>query len=127
MRTVGSAAPAPTTARRATSAPAAAAPDATGAEPTRVTAGEAPATVSTPADRLDAPLTVDWVGGSDVAWEGVSLPDRFVEYHPLFADRPVDMRTRIRQAVMAGGVRELVGEARDAFAAGIAQSLLYRK
>lgn len=127
VRTLGSAAPAPTTGRRETSAPSTAVPDpsddASGTEQTRVTAVEAPATVSTPADRLDAPLTVDWVGGSDVAWEGVSLPDRFVEYHPLFADRPVDMRTRIRQAVMAGGVRELVGEARAARTTALIMSI----
>lgn len=126
VRTVGSAAPAPTTGRPPTSAPTTDvldAPDASGTEQTRATAVEAPATASTPADRLDAPLPVDWVGGSDVAWEGVSLPDRFIERHPLFADRPVDMRTRIRQAVMAGGVRELVGEARVARTSALIMSI----
>jgi hypothetical protein len=58
-----------------------------------------------------------------VAWEGVSLPARFVERHPTFAERPVDMRTRIRQAVMAGGVTELVGEAHVARTAALIMSI----
>jgi hypothetical protein len=75
------------------------------------TAIREPATATTPADRVDTPLRVDWLGGSDIAWEAVSLPAAFLRRVPTFAGRLVDMRTRMGQAVMADGVRAFVDEA----------------
>jgi hypothetical protein len=80
-------------------------------QPPVITMIEDPAIAESTAHRVDAPLRIDWVGGSDVAWEGVSLPEAFVRRMPNVEGRPLVMRTRTRQAVMAEGVRELVDEA----------------
>lgn len=80
-----------------------------------VTAISVPATVTTPADRVDEPLTVHWVGGSDIAWNDYSLPDDLLADLPTFGERPIVMRTRIVQAVMPVEMRTLV---EDAVAAG---------
>lgn len=97
----------------AASATAPAAAAASAAPP--VTAISEPATVSTPADRVDEPLTVHWVGGSDIAWNDYSLPDDLLADLPTFGERPIVMRTRIVQAVMPVEMRTLV---EDAVAAG---------
>ena len=50
----------------------------TAATPTQrspVTVIEDPAIAESTAHRVDSPLRIDWIGGSDVAWEAVSLPD----------------------------------------------------
>jgi len=70
-----------------------------------------PAFESSTADRTDAPLRIDWIGGSDVAWESVSLPNAFAVRVASIDGRPLEIRTRIRQAVMAPGATEMVDEA----------------
>lgn len=84
---------------------------------------EAPATVDSVAERLEGPLRIDWLGGSDVAWLDVSLPDAFVRHMPSFDGRPIEMRTRIRRAVMADGVAEMIGEATAADTDAIIMSI----
>jgi hypothetical protein len=86
-------------------------PAATPTQPPSITVIEDPAMAGSTAHRVDSPLRVDWVGGSDVAWEGVSLPEAFRRQMPNVEGRPFVLRTRTRQAVMADGVRELVDEA----------------
>lgn len=88
-----------------------------------VTVLREPATATTPADRIDTPLRVDWIGGSDIAWEAVSLPGGFVQRVPTFAGRPVEMRVRMSQAVMADGVRAFVDEAVAAHTDAIIMSI----
>jgi hypothetical protein len=66
------------------------------------------ATVTTPADRVDDALMIDWIGGSDVAWEQYSLPDEFVADLPAFAGRPLIVRTRTIQAAMPVATQALV-------------------
>jgi hypothetical protein len=84
----------------------------TGKESARaVTAIDGAASVASTADRLNSPLRIDWLGGSDVAWLDVSLPDAFMRQVTDFEGRPIAMTTRIRQAVMADGVSEMVDEA----------------
>jgi hypothetical protein len=88
-----------------------------------VTVLREPATATTPADRIDTPLRVDWIGGSDIEWEAVSLPGGFLQRVPTFAGRPVEMRTRMSQAVMADGVRAFVDEAVAAHTDAIIMSI----
>ena len=88
-----------------------------------VTVLREPAVATTPADRVDTPLRVDWIGGSDIAWEAVSLPGGFVRRVPTFAVRPVEMRIRMSQAVMADGVRAFVAEAVAAHTDAIIMSI----
>ena len=73
-----------------------------------LTAVSGPATVSSTADRVDEPLTVHWIGGSDVEWETFSLPNEFLGDLPDFGERPIVVETRIRQAVMPTGMTEMV-------------------
>ena len=84
---------------------------------------EQPTTATVAADPVDSPLRVDWIGGSDVALEGVSLPDAFVRRVASVGGRPLAMRTRIRQGVMPIGVREMVEEAVAAGTEAIVMSL----
>ena len=82
-----------------------------------------PATVTTPADRVDEPLTVYWIGGSDVAWNEMSLPDAVLADLPSFGDRPIVMRASTVQAVMPLEMRELFDGAVAAGADAIVMSI----
>jgi len=76
-----------------------------------VTVIDAPASVAATADRTDAPIRIDWVGGSDVALGDVSLPDAFARRVTSVEGRTIEVRTRTRLAVLAPGVSELIDEA----------------
>lgn len=69
------------------------------------------ATSSQPADRPYPPLRIDWIGGSDVLWDGVSLPDSFQRRVLSVERRPLIVNARTRQALMPAGARELMLEA----------------
>lgn len=88
-----------------------------------VTAMREPATVGTPADRVDEPLTVHWIGGSDVAWNETSLPDALLADLPSFGERPIVVRARTVQAVMPVGMRELFDAAVTGGADAIVMSI----
>lgn len=78
---------------------------------TAITAIEQPAQSTTQAERVDAPLRVEWIGGSDVEWLEVSLPQAFLATVSSVEGRPLDVRTRLRQGALAPDVREMIGEA----------------
>lgn len=77
----------------------------------RISTIEGPALATTEAERVDAPLRVDWIGGSDVELNDVSLPDAFLRHRSDVDGRPLDLRARTRIGALAPDVEALIGAA----------------
>ncbi len=79
----------------------------------RITTIDRPALATTEAERVDVPLRVDWIGGSDVALNEVSLPDAFVRHRSAVDGRPLDLRPRTQIGALAPDVEAMIGAALD--------------
>jgi hypothetical protein len=77
----------------------------------RITTIDRPALATTEAERVDAPIRVDWIGGSDVALNEVSLPDAFLQHRSAVDGRPLDLRARTQIGALAPDVEAMIGAA----------------
>ncbi len=79
-----------------------------------------PADAVDPAERLDEPVAVSWIGGSDVTWEDRSLPPAMNELLPRVGHRPVSFRS----ATAIGPTPERLAELVESEVAGGADALI---
>ncbi len=73
-----------------------------------ITTVDRPAIATTEAERVDVPLRVDWIGGSDVALNEVSLPDAFLQHRSDVDGRPLDLRARTQIGALAPDVEAMI-------------------
>ena len=70
-----------------------------------------PATVTTPADRLDEAVRITWIGGSEIDLEGRSLPNAVAALSPRAGDRPLQVFADTKIAPLANEIEQRVEQA----------------
>ena len=79
--------------------------------PTTLERIDEPATVTTPADRVDEAVHLTWIGGSDIDLDGRSIPDAVMARTPMIGDRPLVVVADTKIAPLPGEVEARVEQA----------------